>query len=83
LAKDRTFLVQAAALCPAGGSGFAINVLAKTTGVSQVILDRFSEAIIHTGLMSLGQMARDKYRRYTERRGKRFRGEYQSNAQVP
>jgi ethanolamine utilization microcompartment shell protein EutS len=54
LPKDRAFLIQAVVLCPAGGTGFAIDVLAKMTGVSQVILDRFSEAIIQTGLMSLG-----------------------------
>jgi len=28
-------------------------------------------------------MARGKYKRHTERRGKGFRGEYQSNTQVP
>jgi hypothetical protein len=53
------------------------------TGVGQVILDRFPEAIIHADLMSFGQMARGKYKRHTEWRGKRFGGEYQGNAQVP
>jgi hypothetical protein len=50
------------------------------TGVGQIILDRFSEVIIHTGLMSFGQVACDNYKRHTERRGKGFGGEYQGNA---
>jgi hypothetical protein len=53
------------------------------TGVGQIVLDRFAEAIIHTVFTSFGQMTRDKYKRHTEWRGKRFRGEYQGNAQVP
>jgi hypothetical protein len=53
------------------------------SGVGQIVLDHFSEAIIHTVFTSFGQMARGKYKRHTEWRGKRFRGEYQGNAQVP
>ena len=77
------FLTQTTPLDRGGGAGFAISVLAKMTGVGQVILECFSEPIIQAGLMPLGQVARDKYERYSERRGKGFRGEYQSNTQVP
>jgi hypothetical protein len=83
LPENRTFLTQATPLDRAGGTGFNVNVVAKMSGVGQIVLDRFAEAIIHTVFTSFGQMARDKYKRHTERRGERFRGEYQSNAQVP
>jgi len=83
LPKNRTFLTQTTLLDRAGSSGFIINVVAKVTGVGQIILDRFSEAAVHTGLMSFGQMACGKYKRHTERGGERLGGEYQGNAQVP
>jgi hypothetical protein len=82
LPKNRTFPAQATLLDRAGSAGFIINVVAKVTGVGQIILDRFSEAAVHTGLMSFRQMARGKYKGHTERGGKRFGGEYQGNAKV-
>jgi hypothetical protein len=74
------FLTQATPLDRPGGTGFTVNAVAKMSGVGQIVLDRLAEAIIHTVFTSSGQMTRDKYKRHTEWRGKRFGGEYQGNA---
>jgi hypothetical protein len=54
LPKNNVFLIPVIALYRARGTGYTISIIAKAPGVSQIILDHCSEAIIHTGLMSSG-----------------------------
>jgi hypothetical protein len=82
-AQNGMFLSQVTALHRGRGTGFAVRVVGEATGVGQIILDHFSKAIVYTGLIPFRQMPGGEHTGHTERRGKRFRSEYQGNAQVP
>jgi hypothetical protein len=64
----------------AGVTEFAIKVVAETTGVSQIIPDRFQEAVIHIGLVFSRQILCDQYQRRPEQRGNKLWEDYQSDA---